>query len=199
MATLNPMARVKEFDRDVVLQRALELFWRKGYEATSMADLVAYLGIGRASIYATYGSKHRLYLEALECYLRTRQPNPIELLSQPGPALPAVRALVTQYAAESENDFDQRGCMIVNAAVEMLPGDPVVARRVEASWDGIEVALISTLTRAKAQGELAGDKDPTALGRFLLVLLQGMRVVGKGSPPPGRLADAAAQALSLLD
>ncbi len=86
------MARSKEFDPDVVLGRALELFWQRGYEATSMADLVEHLGIGRASIYATFGSKHDLYLKALERYVRTRDPDLVESLSQPGPALPAVRA-----------------------------------------------------------------------------------------------------------
>jgi len=192
------MARTKEFDPDTALQGALELFWRRGYEATSMADLVQHLGIGRASIYATFGSKHELYLKALDRYLQLRNPNPIELLSQPGPALPAVRALVQQYAEESACDEQRRGCLVVNAAVERLPGDSVVARRVESSWDTLEVALASALTRARAQGELADDCDPRALARFLLVVLQGLRVLGKGHPDPERLRDAAAQALTAL-
>jgi TetR/AcrR family transcriptional repressor of nem operon len=192
------MARTKEFDPDAVLQAALELFWRRGYEATSMADIVQHLGIGRASIYATFGNKHELYLKALDRYLQLRDPNPIELLSQPGPALPAVRALVQQYAEESACDQQRRGCLVVNAAVERLPGDPAVARRVESSWDTLEVALTSALTRARAQGELADDCDPRALARFLLVVLQGLRVLGKGHPDPERLRDAAAQALTAL-
>ncbi len=192
------MARTKEFDPDTALQGALELFWRRGYEATSMADLVQHLGIGRASIYATFGSKHELYLKALDRYLQLRNPNPIELLSQPGPALPAVRALVQQYAEESACDEQRRGCLVVNAAVERLPGDSAVARRVESSWDTLEVALASALTRARAQGELADDCDPRALARFLLVVLQGLRVLGKGHPDPERLRDAAAQALTAL-
>ena len=192
------MARTKEFDPDTALQGALELFWRRGYEATSMADLVQHLGIGRASIYATFGSKHELYLKALDRYLQLRNPNPIELLSQPGPALPAVRALVQQYAEESACDEQRRGCLVVNAAVERLPGDSAVARRVESSWDTLEVALASALTRARAQGELADDCDPRVLARFLLVVLQGLRVLGKGHPDPERLRDAAAQALTAL-
>src|SRR6266536_699926 len=173
------MARTKEFDPDTALQGALELFWRRGYEATSMADLVQHLGIGRASIYATFGSKHELYLKALDRYLQLRNPNPIELLSQPGPALPAVRALVQQYAEESACDEQRRGCLVVNAAVERLPG-------------------ASAVTRARAQGELADDCDPRVLARFLLVVLQGLRVLGKGHPDPERLRDAAAQALTAL-
>ncbi|CAM5304009.1 hypothetical protein SVIOM74S_00836 [Streptomyces violarus] len=95
------MARTKEFDPDAALQSALELFWRRGYEATSMSDLVEHLGIGRASIYATFGSKHELYLKALDRYAETRDPSLLAELSQPGPALPAVRAVVRRFAAEA--------------------------------------------------------------------------------------------------
>ncbi|WP_055482705.1 TetR/AcrR family transcriptional regulator [Sphaerimonospora mesophila] len=192
------MARSKEFDPDVVLGRALELFWQRGYEATSMADLVEHLGIGRASIYATFGSKHDLYLKALERYVRTRDPDPVESLSQPGPALPAVRALVELYVEDSIHDLNRRGCMIVNAAAELLPEDERVARFVEANWTGLETALTSALIRARAQGEISADADPRALARFVLVLLQGVRLMSKGHGDPGRLRDAGAQALRLL-
>lgn len=193
------MARSKEFDPDAALQAALELFWERGYEATSMADLVEHLGVARASLYATFGNKHDLYLTALKRYVETRAPDPIELLSQPGPALPAVRALVELYAEESIADERRRGCLIVNAAAELMPQDTAVTRFVEAKWAALEAALTSALIRARAQGELGPDADPAALARFLLVVLQGLRITAKGSPDPGRLRDAAAQALRLLD
>lgn len=193
------MARTKEFDPDVALQKALELFWERGYEATSMADLVEHLGVARASIYATFGGKHDLYVKAFERYLQTRDPDVVEALSQPGPALPAIRSLVEAYAEESLCDERRRGCMVVNAAVEVMSRDPQVARRVEASWDALEIALTSALTRARAQGEISGDKDPRALARFLLVMMQGMRVLGRAHPDAGRLRDATAQALAVLD
>ncbi|MEU8277777.1 TetR/AcrR family transcriptional regulator [Microbispora bryophytorum] len=192
------MARTKEFDPDVVLERALDLFWRRGFEATSMADLVEHLGIGRASLYATFGGKHDLYVKALERYAQTRDPNLVELLSQPGPALPAVRTLVERHTEESIRDRDRRGCMIVNAATELLPDDEPVARLVEASWTGLETALTSALIRARAQGEISAESDPRVLARFVLVFLQGVRVMGKGHGDATRLRDAAAQALAML-
>lgn len=193
------MARTKEFDPDTALQKALELFWERGYEATSMADLVEHLGIARASIYATFGGKRELYLKALERYLESRDPDVVALLSQPGPVVPAVRALVESYAEQSICDERRLGCMIVNAAVEVMARDPKVARWVEASWDTLETALTSALTRARAQGELPADRDPRALARFLLVVMQGIRVLGRAQPDAGRLRDAAAQALAALD
>lgn len=193
------MARTKEFDPDVALRKALELFWRRGYEATSLADLVEHLGIARASIYATFGGKRDLYLKALDLYGELGQPSLLSGLSQPGPVLPAVRALVTRYATESASDSEGRGCFVVNTAVELAPRDPAAARRVQASWDHAETALTAALMRARAQGELARDKDPQALARCLLVFMQGLRVMGKAATEPARLHEATAQALALLD
>jgi TetR/AcrR family transcriptional regulator, transcriptional repressor for nem operon len=192
------VARTKEFDPDAVLASALELFWTRGYEATSMADLVEHLGIGKASIYATFGSKHDLYLRALDRYVETKGPTELSALSQPGPVLPAVRALVQRYAEEAARDDSRRGCFVVNAATERLPDDAGTARLVEASWDGLETALNSALIRAQAQGELSPDRDPRAVARFVLVVLQGLRVLGKGQGGPGRLQDGAREALNLL-
>ncbi|MFJ6082488.1 TetR/AcrR family transcriptional regulator [Streptomyces sp. NPDC092369] len=194
------MARTKEFDPDTALQSALELFWRRGYEATSMSDLVAHLGIGRASLYATFGSKHELYLKALDRYDRAGLPPIVRELSQPGPALPAVRAVVRRYASEAADDqLRLNGCMVTNTAAELAPHDPAAARRVERNWDQLETVLHSALVRAQAQDELPADRDPLTLARMLLVLMQGLRVVGKASADPARVRDAAEQALRLLD
>jgi TetR/AcrR family transcriptional regulator, transcriptional repressor for nem operon len=192
------VARTKEFDPDAALRAALELFWERGYEATSMVDLVERMGVARASIYATFGGKRELYLKALDRYGELVDPGLLAGLSQPGPALPAVRALVERYAREAAGEEGRRGCFLVNTAVELAPHDPLVARRVQANWDFLETALTSALMRAQAQGELAEDKDPRGLGRFLLVLMQGLRVMGKAATEPERLRDAAAQALALL-
>ncbi|QIJ61134.1 TetR/AcrR family transcriptional regulator [Streptomyces sp. JB150] len=194
------MARSKEFDPDAVLQSALELFWQRGYEATSMADLVEHLGIGRASIYATFGNKRDLYLKALDRYGESQNPTLLRELSQPGPALPAVRTVVRRFAAEAMDDARRAaGCFVTNTAAELAPHDTAAARRVELSWEHLETLLHSALVRAQAQGELAEERDPRALARLLLVLMQGLRVVGKASSDPARVRDAAEQALALLD
>ncbi|MFI6321837.1 TetR/AcrR family transcriptional regulator [Nonomuraea sp. NPDC050556] len=191
------MARTKEFDPDTALQAALELFQARGYEATSMADLVEHLGVAKASMYATFGSKHDLYLKALQRYLDAR-PDPLAMLSQPGPALPAVRALVRLYAEEAANDVEQLGCFVVNTAIELAPHDRAAARAVQQAWDRLETAIISALVRAAAQGELPAGRDPYALGRLLLTVLQGIRVLAKGGPDPVRIREAAEQALERL-
>ncbi|KND25862.1 TetR/AcrR family transcriptional regulator [Streptomyces acidiscabies] len=195
------MARTKEFDPDAALQSALDLFWRRGYEATSMADLVEHLGIARASIYATFGSKHDLYLKALDRYSDLNLSFLVRELSAPGPALPGVRAVVRRFAAEATGTPGRRrGCFIVNTAAELAPHDPAAARLVEAGWEQLETLLHSALVRAQAQGELTRDRDPRALARMLLVFLQGLRIIGKASTDPtARVRDAVEQALTLLD
>ncbi|WP_371529314.1 TetR/AcrR family transcriptional regulator [Streptomyces sp. NBC_01283] len=194
------MARTKEFDPDAALQSALELFWRRGYEATSMADLVEELGIGRASIYATFGNKHELYLKALDRYAALQNPRLLGELSQPGPALPAVRSVVRRFGGEAASDEGRlNGCFITNTAAELGPHDEAATRCVERNWEYMETLLHSALVRAQAQGELPEDRDPLALARMLLTLMQGLRVIGKASKDPARVRDATEQALSLLD
>ena len=192
------MARTKEFDPDRVLDDAMALFWQRGYEATSMADLVDGLGIARASLYATFGDKHSLYLKALDRYVEWRDPAVVERLSAPGSPLAAVGRFFADYAAEITADEQRRGCLVVNAAVERLPGDDDAALRVRSSWQTLEVALTAALSRARAQGELAADADPRALARFAVVVLQGLRVVGKADPGGPLVRDAIAQLRSAL-
>jgi TetR/AcrR family transcriptional regulator, transcriptional repressor for nem operon len=194
------VARVKEFDPDIALHGALELFWERGYEATSMGDLVEHLGVARASLYATFGNKRQLYLKALARYGENAHQTRLTGLSAPGPVLPAVRKLVEQYALEATDDRDaRRGCFAVNTAVELAPHDPEAARLVQANWYHVETALIAALTRAQTQGELAEGKDPWALGRCLLVFMQGLKVMGKAATESDRLRDATRQMLALLD
>jgi TetR/AcrR family transcriptional repressor of nem operon len=188
------MARTKEFDPDAALGAAMDLFWLKGYEATSMQDLVDTLGIGRGSIYATFGSKHELYLLALDRYAELSDGRAMEQFSRPGPVLPAVREFVEDILADSL--ADSRGCLFTNTAVE-CPHDRVIARRVESNWDGLEAVIASALTRARNQGELSEGRDPRALARFVVTLMQGLRVLAK-APDERRMRDAVDQALTLL-
>jgi TetR/AcrR family transcriptional repressor of nem operon len=172
----------------------MDLFWRKGYEAASMQDLVDHVGIGRGSLYAAFGSKHELYLLALDRYAEEFDKHALDKLSRSGPALPAVREFVKGFLLDAL--ADDRGCLVTNSAVECAHDRPIV-RRVESNWDGLETVVASALMRAHNQGELSADKDPRALARFLVTLVQGLRVIAK-VPDERRMRDAVDQALTLL-
>ncbi|MFJ9785329.1 TetR/AcrR family transcriptional regulator [Amycolatopsis sp. NPDC101161] len=192
------MSRVKEFDVDEACDAALTLFRRQGYEATSVSDLVTHVGVAKASLYATFGTKHDFYMTALKRYAERTDARVVAELSGPGSGVAAVRRLFDGYQAEILGDETRMGCFVVNAAIELLPHDPEVARLVERSWDTLEVALTMALERARSQGELPDDSDPATLARFLLTVLQGLRVLGKGTDAASRLDAAVSQAMRLI-
>jgi TetR/AcrR family transcriptional repressor of nem operon len=187
------MGRTKEFEPDEALDAAMRLFWRSGYEGTSMADLVEATGVARAGLYATFGGKHELYLLALERYVQQRDPQLVAELAGPGPVLPAIRGVLHDFVASARD-----GCFVVSAAVEHLPRDAAVAVGVEGSWKTVEVALTAALIRARESGELTRSAEPRRLARFVLVVLQGIRVVGKGPDGAARARDAADEAYAAL-
>src|ERR1700676_2727693 len=119
------MARPREFDRDAAVERAMSVFWRKGYEATSTEDLLCAMGIGRQSMYDTFGDKHRLYLEALKCYQAEYGAGMVERLGAASSPLSAIRELLLAVASEPA-EARARGCMQVNAITELAQCDAEV-------------------------------------------------------------------------
>lgn len=105
----------------------------------------------------------------------------------------------SSWADEALDDRDRRGCLVVNAAIELSTRDPEVARQVAVSWSVVETALVSSLLRAQAQGELAASKDPHEIANFLLVMMQGVRVIARAAPDAERLRAATRLALAALD
>ncbi len=175
----------------------MDLFWRRGYEATSVQDLVDHLGLGRGSIYGTFGGKRELFLLAVERYVEDARLGLLDQVSVPGSPLEAVKALVRWYVESSLADDQHKGCLMTNTAVE-LPGDRDAGRLVTGGLDSMEIVLTTALMRARNEGELGADRDPAALARFLVTLLQGIRVVGKTSARDRFLDDAVEQALAIL-
>jgi TetR/AcrR family transcriptional repressor of nem operon len=190
------VVRPKEFEPDVALDRATDLFWRRGYHATSIGDLTEHLGIARASLYATFGSKHDLYLSALRRYMTTRNPDPIGILQAPGPALPAIRTLVENAAVPPPEDPD--GCLMTKAAAECDPDDSAVMRLLDENWREFEVAMTEALARARDEGDIPADADPRSLARLLLVLMQGLQLLNRCDDQAERLRDAADRAITLI-
>lgn len=192
------MPRPRGFDADAVLDAAVQVFWRRGFEATSVEDLVAELGIGRQSLYATFGSKQRLYLRALERYCETQTAALVGLLALDGRLEPRLGTLLEGVVSEMVSDRDCKGCFVVNAAAERGSEDAETGRHVREQFARIEAALEAAFDRARADGELDRDADPRALARFVLAAVNGMRVVGKVAPEPSTLSDIASTTLAGL-
>ncbi|AZD46307.1 TetR/AcrR family transcriptional regulator [Pseudomonas chlororaphis] len=177
--------RAKEFEPDEVADSAMQVFWQRGYAATSIQDLVEGTGLSRSSLYNAFESKNGLYQQALRRYHQLTQAN-VDLLSQPEPATALVRQLLMRIIEDEMGDPRQRGCLVANATLELAAQDPAVAALVSQNFLRLENALEQLLIRGQQEGTLAPDKKPRALARFIVNTIQGMRVVSKGSPPQER-------------
>ena len=191
------MGRPKEFDREAVLDRALEVFWDRGYDGTSMADLVDALGVGRQSLYDTFGDKRALYLLALDRYRAERNATPWHLLDEL-PLRPGLRALFAAVIDWLVDNPEGRTCMMVCAAAERAPHDPEVAARFATSTRQVEHRFIARFKRAQADGEIGAQHDPIALARYFTNTLNGLAVTAKGVHDRAHLLQIADVTLSIL-
>lgn len=193
------MARHKEFDVDAALQSALEVFWQKGYEATSMRDLVAAMGIQKASLYGTFGDKRALYTKALRSYQKNALAVFEQRLKGPGSAKTALRTLVLDLVDHTSSRQGKRGCFCINANVELAGHDPEIGELLREHSERVEAILEQAIRRVKADGELPRTADCKELATFLFGILVALNVLGKQRAGRDRLMAVATLGLTALD
>lgn len=192
------MPRPKEFDRDQVLDLATDLFWRRGYEATSIGELVEALGIGRQSLYDTFGDKHALYLAALDRY-RQRHGGMVGIvLETEQPLRRAMRSLFEGVIDHLLSDPEGKACMMVAAVSERCPKDAEVATRFCQNLEGMERAFTRRFARAREEGEIARHLEPTALARYFINTLNGLQITAKAIRERRALLEIAEVAMAVL-
>ena len=190
------MPRTKEFEPQEALDAAMELFWRRGYEATSMRELLDAMGIGRGSFYDTFGDKHTLFLAALDHFQEVRTFWADEVLREAG--LDGIRE-VFRRTVDGLTEFEpRRGCLLANSAVELAPYDAEVASRISRYIGRTEDAFEGALIRAREDGEIPAGSDPKALARFLVNTLHGLRVLARAGSDRETLEDTVGVALGAL-
>jgi AcrR family transcriptional regulator len=167
------MARPREFDRDDALKKAQAIFWRKGYAATSTADLLEAMAIGRQSMYDTFGDKRSLYLEALDDYNRASVAAQLRQLAAGAAPLATIEALLLAFATDPGA---ARGCLGVNAICEFGLDDADVVRISEDSGQLLRSALEAQIRAAQEAGQIAPAHDARGAAQFLLATLVGMKV-----------------------
>ena len=192
------MARPREFDVDIALDRAMHAFWTKGYEATSLDDLCTATSLGRSSLYAAFGSKRRLYFDVLERYEQLAVNRVSAALAGPLPIRDAIAAFLNEMIDDIVTGRGRRGCLIGNCAAELGRRDNSAAGKVRHSLDLVEKTFRAALARAKKRGEIAASSDVDALARFITSGIQGLRLVGKANPSRAVLEDIATVMLQCL-
>ena len=192
------MPRPREFDVTDALDKAMGVFWAKGYEATSLDDLCAATGIGRSSLYAAFGNKRNLLLKSLDHYLERGAARIAGALSRP-PLRKALAGLLNDFIDGIVAGPGRRGCFIGNCAAELPRGDRGAMARVSDALARNTAIFRDALVAAKGRGELPPKADAEALSRFLIASIQGMRLIGKANPNRATLQDVAKTMLRCLD
>jgi len=192
------MARKKEFDTRKALDRAVDLFWRKGYEATSVQDLLDHLKISRQSLYDTFGDKHRLFLAALDRYSEVQIGEILGELETPEAGLMQIRKCFEVVLEALVSEAKPRACLMINSTMELARRYRSVAQRARAYARRFEAAFLRAIANAVERGELRPGRDPLSLARHLTSCLVGMNCLAKAGSPRKELRDVAEVGLSVL-
>lgn len=188
------MPRPREFDVDQATERALELFWQKGYEGTTLTDLTTAMGINRPSLYAAFGSKEELFRKALGRYVEDVGAGLRAALEAPTAREVATRVL--RFHADAAGKAARpKGCLLVQGALAC--GDENVAVRTSLTQERARIhqILVERLERARREGDLPAESKPADLARFILTICNGMAVQAVGGATRDQLRRVADTAM----
>ncbi|MBB5780542.1 TetR/AcrR family transcriptional regulator [Nonomuraea jabiensis] len=192
------MGRPREFSDRAVVDAAMEVFWEKGYEATSTQDLCERTGLGRGSLYNAFGSKHRLYEEAIRRYAETRAEAQLAMLAEPGSVRARLRDLMLGVIDADMADPGRRGCLALNAATESSGRTEAVAGLVRRQFTDLEQALQRLVEIGQSTGELSADRPPRQVARAFQSAYYGLRVLAKVTDDRDALLDVVEGAVAAL-
>lgn len=192
------MPRPKAFDPTEALDCALAVFWHKGYEATSLQDLLGAMTLSKSSFYETFGSKHALYLAAIDRYCETTLAPYLRILRDQDGGRQAIADVFAILVNRLDCPEGRRGCFMNNAAIESAPHDAVAEARVREAQRSLEDAFYRAVRRAQTQGQVAPEKDTRALARFLASSMHGLLVMAKVAPGRDAMEDVVGVVMSTL-
>ena len=178
--TGRPVGRPREFDEEQVLAAAMDAFWRKGYEATSLVDLTEATGLNKASLYRVFGDKHQLFIAALKNYADIEFRETTAVVSEQASPLTNIRAVVKKITDDAGSE---KGCMMINSMVELAPHDPEVKRLLKSFGEQRIDAITGLILRAQAAGEIRPELDADKLAVSLMIAFAGSAAMVKGFMP----------------
>ena len=192
------MARQKEFEREEVLEKALEVFWCKGYNATSFQTLTEGMCINRQSIYDTYGDKHALFIEALKHYYKKNSECLAAHFSQPKPVKVLFMSFFENTIINTTCRQKDKGCFLQNVTLEMVPEDPEVQDIVNQNLQNLAQTFEATIRRGIQSGEIITSQSPETLSMYLVNTAQGLITLGKTITETSKLRSVAEVAINAL-
>ncbi len=193
------MARHKEFDPAVALAKAVQLFRQRGFEATSTTALVKHMGIGRGSLYETFGTKGEIFGEVLRTYEHQAFGGMIRQLESSNDPVTIIREIFESLGRNHASGRNPYGCLMVNTTIEAAIHTDEITDVLRAAWKRLEDSFTRSLVRGQKQGKLSESKDPRAIARFLITIMRGMGVGTKLGTSRAVTADIVSLALGVLD
>jgi TetR/AcrR family transcriptional repressor of nem operon len=187
------MARPREFDEQQVIEALMTVFWKKGYEATTMQDLVRASGLLKGSLYGAFGDKQALYLAALKHYDRTRIQAGIDMLNGEGSARQKISRLFDNVIESTRSDLFAGGCLLCNASLEKAVSDKQVKTEINTTIRRLKVAIMDALKAGNVNQDQA-----TSLAAFIVSAYFGTRVLAKSGAPVAMIGDTRDHCLQLL-
>lgn len=184
------------FDEDSAVDRAMDVFWRKGYRGATPQDLADAVGIGKGSLYNAFGSKRELFSLALDRYRDQQAIQVDRALEAPGPIKERITAALELMIDMNFADSDRRGCLAVNTAAELAGFDEDATERVRAMFERTTATFLDVIRVGQASGEVSSDLDPEALATHLLTTLVGVQLLSKTSRDPEMLKRSVQLALA---
>ena len=193
------MGRSREFDEHRAIDAAVDCFWSRGFEATSVRDLAGHMGIGGTSLYNAFGDKHALFSTSLERYANRSMRERIARLEARHRPKEAIKAFLAEIIDRSVKDHDRKGCMLVNSALDVAPHDARIGKVVAGYLDELRDFFRRNLVVGRRTGEVPKSVDPEQMAGHLLGVLLGIRVLARTRASRRQLQDVARPALALLD
>lgn len=193
------MARQREFDETIIIEKATNLFWKKGYNAVSTQDLIDAFGISRSSMYGAYKDKRNLFIITLQHYRKTASQGMIDVLNSNNPFKETITQLLNQLIRDTISDNDNKGCFIVNTAIELAPHDTEILEIIVENRKNIISALATSIEKGIENGEIETTQKPESLANYFYNLINGLRVDSKVHKDQNNYKEIVEIAISVLD
>lgn len=192
------MPRPLEFDRDVALETAMQVFWAKGYEATSLQDLIDATGLSKSSFYQSFESKQELFQRCIRRYADQVVDDMQRQLREAPSGYDFIVNTLKGVAKAASRDDGQRGCLVMNTANEFAQRDPILAELIAKEHKRFEAAFLAAIERAQREGSIPKSKPARALARYCLTTLSGLKTMAKAGASARALREVAMIAVDAL-
>lgn len=193
------MARVREFDEHKAIDRAMRLFWRKGYDASPLPDLLREMGLSRSSFYNAFGDKRRVLAESVRQYMDGGMDGVLLPLFEPDAGRAAIEETFRRMLEHTSGEKGRFGCLVSNCMAEVAPRDAEARKLLTQARAMVEDGFARAAERGQAEGTISRRESARSIGRFLLNTFSGLNVASKGRPGREVLEDIARMALRVLD